>query len=59
MDIEQETNTAASTCHRYYRNGAHAGNIYCKIEAWGVNSPGVEAEIMQKLDEFITRLLID
>lgn len=57
MDIEQEANS--STCRRYYRNGAHAGNIYYRVDAWGVNSPEVEAEILQKLDEFITRLQID
>lgn len=42
----------------FYNHGAHAGNVYYRIEAWGMNSPLVEAEIRKRLDAFISHLLV-
>lgn len=42
----------------FYNNGAHAGNIYYRIEAWGMNSLKVEAEIKNRLEEFISQLQV-
>lgn len=42
--------------HKFYNNGAHAGNIIYTIESWGMNGTAKEIVIKQHLDEFISRL---
>lgn len=59
MDNKQEENAKTTHCQRFYNNGAHAGNIHYRIDAWGMNSPVVEAAIKQHLDEFISRLQVN
>ena len=53
---EKATDT---TSIRYYRNGAHAGNVIFKIEGWGMNSLETEAAIKRNLEGFISGLQFD
>lgn len=59
MSDKQNTETEKILCRSYYINGAHAGNIYYRVEGWGINSPEIEAEVKRLIDIFITQLSID
>lgn len=42
------------TRQRYYRNGAHAGNIYYGISGWGMNGPKDEATLKELIRSAIS-----
>ncbi|OAT39939.1 hypothetical protein M988_3044 [Hafnia paralvei ATCC 29927] len=42
------------TRQRYYRNGAHAGDIYYGVVGWGMNGPKDEAILKELISEAIS-----
>lgn len=54
----KEEGAKADCCQGYYVNGAHAGNVYYRIEGWGLNSPEREAEIKKRLAGFIAEIKV-
>ncbi|HDR2486713.1 hypothetical protein V5027_04055 [Enterobacter bugandensis] len=42
-----------------YLNGAHMGNVYYRIDFWGLNSPKNEAVAKRRLEELISQLQSD
>ncbi|EDE2211660.1 TPA: hypothetical protein KEY07_003056 [Citrobacter freundii] len=49
-------NDGNTHCIHYYRDGAHAGNVYLRVEGWGMNSQAVEDEVIRLVSEFIKGL---
>ena len=49
-------NDGNTQCIHYYRDGAHAGNVYLRVEGWGMNSQPVEDEVIRLIGEFIKGL---
>src|SRR5471030_3254676 len=54
--MQPEKNIKNEYRHKFYNNGAHAGNIIYSIESWGMNGAEKEIVIKQQLDDFISRL---
>lgn len=52
----QENHVGTMHCRRYYRNGAHAGNVYYRVEGWGMANHSVEDEVIRLVGKFITGL---
>ena len=40
----------------FYHHGAHAGNVYYRVEGWGMNSESIEDEVIRLVGEFIKGL---
>jgi len=57
-NCSEKITVSEKNVHRvsYYQHGAHAGNVYLRVEGWGMNCQAVEDEVIRLVGQFIKGL---